>query len=67
MIEATGIVTTGQAWYEHWMAVAGQWSVLLGLAMGVIRFYHSWQKERQEDAVWRGRMEERVKCLERRD
>ena len=44
MIEATEIVTTGQAWYDHWIAVAGQWSVLLGLAMGVIRFYHSWQK-----------------------
>ena len=57
------------------MAVAGQWSVLLGLAMGVIQILScSWQKEnvaRQKEKieieVWRGRMEERVKCLERRD
>lgn len=76
MVEATPVASQGAAWLAHHMQNLPVYLSLLGAMFAGIKFYREYkrerdqerqerQQERQDVAVWRARLEERVKCLEK--
>ena len=67
------VVSSEQAWLAHYMHNIIQYGGILTIVLAAWQFHREWRKdkrerrqEHQDVAVWRGRMEERVKCLEGR-
>ena len=62
-------MTMGEAWLAHYLHNLVQYGGLIGLALGAIQFYRTYQRdrraERDRDVAWRTETNHRIKELER--